>query len=173
MTDSTWKTACPACGAQVSTNQLGQKYAHRGVCGCPYSGNGPITRQGVYPLKFSPLQIITVTAAYMDDGLGAAVEYEPEYDIEPDEFLSLRTMGDETFGIARVDAVHEGSVTEAFRIIRDSHARRNHDTSGELVEALDGHYEADLDHDSEVALYIYEPHIPSVYRDKPPVFDRL
>lgn len=175
MVDPTWKTTCPACGAKVDENQMGQVYGHKGVTGCPYSGTGSLQRQHIYPLKFDYRPVITATAAYMDDGLAATIRYGLESEKRPaaGEYISMRTADGDVFGIAKAGTVEDATLRHAFRQVRNSKARYSFDRSSDLKEAMNGYYDTDIDYDTEMTHILYRPHIPGVYRDKPPANDRL
>lgn len=175
MVDPTTRTECPACGHAAPTNQMGQTYGHSGINGCPYAGTGPVERQLIYPLKFDYLPIITATAAYMDDGLAATIRFalDPERRPAAGEYISLRTVEDEVFGIARVEEDRIGTVKDVARDVWRSKARYPHDSGQQIVDVLNGYYEDDIDLDTEVFAILYAPHITDCYRKEPPALDRL
>lgn len=170
MVDPTHLTACPACGYRASANQLGQVYPHGGVTGCPYSGTGALRRQGVFPLKFATRPAITAAAAYIDGGTATTIRYDLDDEQRPEggDYLSLRDVDADPFGIATVERTLDGPLNHVFTVVRDSPARHGINRSQHLVEAMNGYYDTvDIDYETTVTAVFYDPHITDCYRDEP------
>lgn len=171
MVDPTWKTECPACGYETDENQLGQLYGHRGVNGCPYSGNGRIQAAGVYPLKFDTDPMLTAAAAYVDDCDAATIRYE--CDIVPQhDFISLRDTDDDPHGIGRIQEQITGPLIEVFGHVWNAEGvRYGHEEESSLLAALNGYYSDEIGHQTEVTAVIYTPWLRRTFTDRMPIED--